>query len=242
MTISTALLRRTSPGNGFGAMATISAIIPKLDVTKLKSRCWLIEPASAGGCNFAVRPSFSATETTIYWAPEADPGTVILTAAPSLADLDAAAPRDLDQTTARPGIDGLSIVHGHGAAAVRLLLLGDIPSDHPLAALVPLGADGLDHIEAVTRLWRAINNRAVPPDARLTAQQRRRQRHMLQAVDGRMSGASYREIADAIFGAARVADDPWKTSPLRDATIDLVKDGLSLIAGGYRRLLRRRRR
>lgn len=65
---------------------------------------------------------------------------------------------------------------------------------------------------------------------------------MLQAVDGRMSGASYREIADAIFGAARVADDPWKTSPLRDATIDLVKDGLSLIAGGYRRLLRRRRR
>jgi len=65
---------------------------------------------------------------------------------------------------------------------------------------------------------------------------------MLQAVDGRAAGASYREIAEAIYGAPRVASDPWKTSALRDATIDLVKDGLSLIAGDYRRLLRHRRR
>lgn len=65
---------------------------------------------------------------------------------------------------------------------------------------------------------------------------------MLQAVDGRHEGASYREIAEVIFGAARVADVPWKTSALRDATVDLVKDGLALIAGGYRSLLRRRRR
>lgn len=65
---------------------------------------------------------------------------------------------------------------------------------------------------------------------------------MLQAVDGRSEGASYREIADAVFGEARVASDPWKTSAIRDATIDLVKDGLALVAGGYRQLLRRRRR
>jgi hypothetical protein len=65
---------------------------------------------------------------------------------------------------------------------------------------------------------------------------------MLQAVDGHTDGATYREIARAIFGSARVADTPWKTSALRDATIDLVKDGLSLVAGGYRALLRRRRR
>lgn len=65
---------------------------------------------------------------------------------------------------------------------------------------------------------------------------------MLQAVDGHTEGATYREIAEAIFGAARVDETPWKTSALRDATIDLVKDGLALIAGGYRTLLRRRRR
>ncbi|CAL8980541.1 hypothetical protein RHODGE_RHODGE_01379 [Rhodoplanes serenus] len=65
---------------------------------------------------------------------------------------------------------------------------------------------------------------------------------MLQAVDGHNEGASYREIAEAIFGPARISEMPWKTSPLRDVTIDLVKDGLSLIDGGYRALLRRRRR
>jgi hypothetical protein len=65
---------------------------------------------------------------------------------------------------------------------------------------------------------------------------------MIQAVDGHTNGATYREIAVALFGAARVADTPWKTSALRDATIDLVRDGLSLVAGGYRSLLRRRRR
>ena len=65
---------------------------------------------------------------------------------------------------------------------------------------------------------------------------------MLQAVDGHHEGASYREIAERIFGAERVANAPWKTSAIRDATIDLVKDGVALIAGGYRALLRRRRR
>ena len=125
---------------------------------------------------------------------------------------------------------------------MRLLLVSDASPAGPLVALVSLGADGLDRIEAVARLWRAINGRRVPADARLTSQQRRRLRRMLQAVDGRHEGASYREIAEAIFGAARVADSPWKTSALRDATIDLVKDGLALIAGGYRSLLRRRRR
>ncbi|WP_342640201.1 DUF2285 domain-containing protein [Rhodoligotrophos ferricapiens] len=108
--------------------------------------------------------------------------------------------------------------------------------------MVALGADGLDRLEAVGRFWRAVHGRRVPADARLTAQQRRRLRRMLQAVDGHHKGASYREIAEAIFGPERVADAPWKTSALRDATIDLVKDGLALIAGGYRSLLRKRRR
>lgn len=195
-----------------------------------------------GGCNFEVAPTLNATETAIFWAPEADPGTVILTALPPLPGLQSVAPPDLDRDTARSSADGLSIIHGHGAGAVRLLLTGDVAPDHAVAALVPLGADGLDRIEAVTRLWRAFNNRPVPPDSRLTVQQRRRMRHMLQAVDGRMDGASYREIADTIYGAPRVAENPWKTSALRDSTIDLVKDGLALIAGGYRKLLRHRRR
>lgn len=156
--------------------------------------------------------------------------------------METAVPPDLDANTARAGPDGLSIVHGRGANAIPLFLTTDASPANPLVALVPLGTDGLDRIDAVTRLWRAVNGRPVPTDARLTKQQHRRLRRMLQAVDGHIEGASYREIAEAIFGSARIADTSWKTSALRDVTIDLVKDGLALIAGGYRTLLRRRRR
>lgn len=197
---------------------------------------------SAGGCDFPVNPALAATDAAVFWAPEADPGTVILTSAPTAPVIDSAIAPDFDAGAMRAGPDGLSIVHGHGPNAVRLFVAPDASLENPLVALVPLGAGGLDRIDAVARLWRAINNRRVPPDGRLTSQQRRRLRRMLQAVDGRAEGASYREIADVIFGATRVADAPWKTSALRDATINLVKGGLALIAGGYRTLLRRRRR
>lgn len=166
----------------------------------------------------------------------------MLTASPSLPGLKGVAPLDLDPRSAEFGPEGLSIVHGEGASAIRLLVLGDARTDQALAALVPLDADGLDRIDAVTRLWRALHDRPSLPDTRLTAQRRRRLRHMLQAVDGSMNGASYREIANVIYGAPRVSADPWKTSALRDSTIDLVKDGFAMIAGGYRKLLRHRRK
>jgi len=124
----------------------------------------------------------------------------------------------------------------------RLQILRLAAADRPLAALVPLDPDGPDRLEAIDRLLRALLGRPVPRDSRLTPQQRRRARRMLQAVDGRINGAGYRNIAEAVFGPDRVAADPWKTSPLRDATMDLVRDALVMIAGGYRALLRHRRR
>ncbi|MCU7429310.1 MULTISPECIES: DUF2285 domain-containing protein [Paracoccus] len=57
-----------------------------------------------------------------------------------------------------------------------------------------------------------------------------------------LSGASYREIAGAIYGADRVRAEAWKTSALRDAVMGFVRDARAMIGGGYRRLLRRRRR
>ncbi|WP_371746542.1 DUF2285 domain-containing protein [Aminobacter sp. SR38] len=124
---------------------------------------------------------------------------------------------------------------------IRIVRLAGVPPDVPLAASVPLDADGFDRIEGIDRLLRALLGRAVPGDRRLTPQQKRRQRHMLQATDGRMAGATYRDIAGVIFGVDRVASEHWKTSALRDATTALVKDGLAMIAGGYRALLRHRR-
>ncbi|WP_307273560.1 DUF2285 domain-containing protein [Labrys wisconsinensis] len=108
--------------------------------------------------------------------------------------------------------------------------------------LIPLGDDTLGHIEAATRFWQSLRGRPSVKDTRITKQQRRRLRLMLQATDGREHGASYREIAQAIFGDTRVSADPWKTSPLRDAVIGLVESAAIMIGGGYRQLLRHRRR
>ena len=111
-----------------------------------------------------------------------------------------------------------------------------------IAALIPFDDDLPGRIEALNRLWHARRRKPVPPDTRMTRQQRGRLRLMLQACDGRNRGASYRAIAEAVFGTERVAADPWKTSPLRDRVIGLVEGGSGLIAGGYLRLFRHRRR
>lgn len=100
----------------------------------------------------------------------------------------------------------------------------------------------MDRVHALTRLWRDSRGVEPPADTRITAQRRRRLRLMMQAVDGRSHGASYREIAIAIYGHHRVAAEPWKTSSLRDAVIGLVEGGNAMIAGGYLDLLRHRRR
>jgi len=69
-------------------------------------------------------------------------------------------------------------------------------------------------------------------------QRRDRLVSMVRALDGHLAEASYREIAQVLFGARRVEGEMWKTSSLCDRTIRLVKGGLALMRAGYRKLLR----
>lgn len=134
-----------------------------------------------------------------------------------------------------PDSDRLGIVAG---SDLRVLISGDPAPNGMLAALVILDRHGAERLDAVARLIRTSST--VPPDARLTRQRRCRLRQILRALDGHGTGAAYRAIAEALFGLRRIAAFPWKTCPLRDTTIRLVRDGLALLRGGYRRLLRRR--
>ncbi|MFG1412033.1 DUF2285 domain-containing protein [Tardiphaga sp. 862_B3_N4_1] len=149
---------------------------------------------------------------------------------------------DLAEAKRRTTPEGLHLLHQGISPAIQIIIQAELSPDRPLAALVPLGADGLDRIQALIRLWRHLHHLPVPTDTRLTSQQRRRLKNMLRAADGRVNHADYREIAEVIFGVARVAAEPWKTSALRDATMDLVKDGFAMIDSDYRKLLRHRRR
>ncbi len=146
-----------------------------------------------------------------------------------------------------PQIDAAVSLSAEGAAYV-LLDLGN--GQHlrlihdgvaPTAALVPLGADGLDRLEAVHRLLAALHGRAIPPDTRLTIQQRARLRRMLQAFDGYRAGATRQEIAQVIFRIGRISRDEWQTSSTRHSVKALIRDARAMIAGGYRKLLRHRR-
>lgn len=133
---------------------------------------------------------------------------------------------------------GAHFVHQAGDRKFHVLRLGTAEADAPLVAMIPLDATGFDRLAETEQLLRALLDLPIQPDGRMTPQQRRRARQMLQAVDGHMDGASYRQIAEALYGGERVRSEHWKTSPLRANVISLVKGGLAMIAGGYRRLLR----
>lgn len=176
----------------------------------------------------------------ILWSPNADTGVVILATAPgSLTSFPAVI--NASVVSGDTGL-GFHAIHTTEALTSHLFILPGVNPDAPLAALIPLDRDSLGRIEALTRFCFSWQQRPIPPDTRLTRQQRRRLRLMLQAADGHFNGATYREIAKIIYGVARIDDAPWKTSPLRDSTIALVRNGLAMIDGGYRQLLRHRRR
>jgi hypothetical protein len=88
-----------------------------------------------------------------------------------------------------------------------------------------------------------MNGRAPGPAFHeLFKQRRERLSAAIRALDARNSGGTYRSIAEALFGKKRIPDRAWKTHDLRNRTIRLVQSGLALMRGGYRELLRPKRR
>jgi len=177
----------------------------------------------------------------VVWGLETDPGLIALVALRDTDDGRVTADHMPLDAIHNPSAPGCAIV-GAGRDAITVMLPEGHCLDPSLCALVRMDAHLPDRIEALVRLWAHMQKAAVPPDRRITLQQRRRLRHMFQAGDGRRAGATYREIATSLFGKARVAAAPWKTSSLRDTVIALVEDGRRMIEGDYRKLLHRRRR
>ena len=147
----------------------------------------------------------------------------------------------LSPSTVIPASDGHYLSFGEGQARI-LALLGSGQSPFALpTALIPFDDQILDRMSAADRLIRHGQGRRAP-DTRLTTQKRKRLVQMLRAADARADGASHRQIAEALFGRRRVRAELWHESSLRYATLRLVRDGVALIDGGYRDLLRIRRR
>ena len=195
-----------------------------------------------GGCPFATAPDDLAEP--VPWRPELTAVTVILDAAPE--GFDSASPVDpraLGGLLADlAGIDGRHVIVADAAGEHRLWLRDPQPG-RPLAAVIPLDKDFVTRIASLLRFHRRLLGRAAGPLPRgwpLTAYRLARLDLMLRALDLRDGGATYREIAVALGRdeAARLSASDWKMSAARSFVVRLVRDGIAMMNGDYRKLLR----
>lgn len=196
-------------------------------------------PSSIGGCDFAARPSLDANAQKVFWLPDANPCTVVLTRAPRHAASSVRLGGDVE--TVHRDAGDTYLICGRAPSTIQVIAVGAPVDDAPLAALIPLGCADMDHrLGAVRRLCQLMAGRE-QPDERLTAYRRQRIVAGLRVLDGRRDGASWRAIGQRMFGPDRIAEMPWKSSSLRFQLIRLGEEATRFAAGGYRELLRGRR-
>ena len=109
-------------------------------------------------------------------------------------------------------------------------LLADVPRSGNVAAARLRSIKQLADLE----VHRTLRSHLYPPHG-----QGRRLVEILQALDGKLLGASHREIAVALYGTARVASD-WvgQNRQMRDKVRKTIERGLALMEGGYKQFLK----
>ena len=202
----------------------------------------LTTSAGAGGCDFLADPDLNADEIPVFWLPQLHAATVILVASPT--DTAGALPflpdRWPGRRIERGAEDGLHLMLIDGTSEHRLWLPHPPLEGEPIAALVPLDDDAEIRAAAAARFRRHTFGEAVEPAPRPIRQRRQHRIGSLRALDARLDGATYRAIAESLFGRSRLANEPWKTCSFRDTTIRLVRTGIKLMRGGYLEFLRSR--
>ena len=194
--------------------------------------------SGVGGFAFAVDPQLTAAQSTVFWRPDVLPTVIPLVPT----GIDGARPLAIGELGGtileRVGADGRHVIVRLDSGDLRLLLAG--PADQPLAAVLPLDDDLPIRATAALRLWAQMAEQPNQQEEPLALTQQRRDRLvlMVRALDGHLAEASYREIAEGLFGTRRIERETWKTSSLRDRTIRLVRGGIDLMRTGYRKLLR----
>lgn len=199
----------------------------------------------SGGFTFAERPELAAPEARIIWRAELDPGALRVVAVPA----DATSPGRIHPDQLAPWLtlavdaDGLEhAVLSDGWRHIRLDLEAGSLGSGPVVLHYHL--QGLRSAETrVLPLRRFLHlcrhhrfaASLFPADARVA-----RGLALLRVHDALQTGASHREIADALFGEERVARD-WshRSDSLRSRIRRLAAEARGLAHGGYRSLMRR---
>ncbi len=242
---------------------TKTALYENLNLPKAKRTTFSLHPRMEypknGGFDFAADPRLTCREQPLFWLPELDTGTLLMTALP-----DWFQPHVSEQASQRSvstpsfSISSEPVLASEGqyfrlaASNVRMpaVYVGerhrdrDSTSDdvdYRTAFVIPCDEHVLDRTETLLRLCRLAKGLR-SPDKRLTPGQKLRLRQMLQAADGDEHGASGPEIAEAIYGRSRDKGRAWYESTYRFRVHRLIEDGRAMIDSGYRLLLRPKRR
>jgi len=193
-----------------------------------------ITSPSAGGCDFRAGETSEVLQP--LWTAASLPSVIPISPLPlGLAGSD----RKRNAVSLDPALaeDGPARLIRRRGALFRLHILEEPGKETP-CVLLPL--DQLFEVRAMAaiRLWSGLTGRSPGRNpAELPAARRERLILALRALDGRLEKASYRDIAETLFGSSRMPDGGWKTHDIRDRTVRLARLGISLMQGGYRHLL-----
>jgi len=185
-----------------------------------------------------VDPRLVAGDAEVYWLASLDPRLVQLVG--DTTGLAVITTSNLPARQVRRGGEEIYAKLGPLTGASTALSPAGLLADAPLMALIPLDASAPTRLEALAHFWRILRgDPSSAPPGNISAARRDRLAVALRAVDGRRAGATRREIAEVIFGPDAVPDGvAFDDHHLRSRTSRLIRDGLAMIAGGYRKLLK----
>ena len=199
--------------------------------------------ADDGGCVFAYDPDIPARHNAILWRPQAFPGVLLLTEAPSTfatAPFSEAAigPAFDDRTDA----EGREIVIRDSSGVICVSMTHDAAESRP-AILLPLDdmiEARLDVAVSLVRRLRRKHGDLLAGRLRLTPLQKARLIQLLHTFDILLDGGGRRDVANEVLNSeqATLPSVEWKDSAARRKATRLIQDATVLVERGYLKLLR----
>ena len=189
------------------------------------------------GLRFGVDPEISSIDADLFWLHAECASVIMLATATAVTASSAFSLSSLSGfTNYRQAMDGLHLLVKENGYKFQLYVSSNGDWKENLHLNIPMNGRERLRCEVTGRFCRFYNGEK-PLHIRRRGGVHQRLRDYLRVLDGRLAGATYREITEVLLGARRMRDEVWKTSSARGVTIRLIKQANALMAGGYEALL-----
>jgi hypothetical protein len=209
---------------------------------------WTVAPQwkrllSDGGCPFPCGSDLDPEDAPAVWHPALSTAVVVLDVAPTDAPeslpVEPTALGDILTDVRLP--TGRHLVIDDGLGRHRLWLRNPTPGVR-LAFVIANDARFDLRAALARRLWRRLLGDAagpLPPKCKPTPYQRHRLAQLLALLDADQAGATRQDMATLVTRGWRPLPSlDWQNSSMRRRVHRLVKEAVTLMNGGYHRLLR----